>query len=165
MKRKITGWFLIMLMTVFTVTANANLHYCLCNDAVVLGDCICEQPDTSSQNVPSTSPVNTNQCCESCHTNTDDTTTPTPSASKPECLSGKANCLINLSLSMGDFVLTVADQLNTEANSNLLDDQRSKIETPVPHVLTTGIGNQRGSPPASLRSSVPIYIRDSVYRL
>ena len=166
MKRKLTGWFLIMLMTVFTVTANSNLHYCLCKDAVVLGDCICEQPDSSLQSPPSISPISTKQCCKSCNLNTTDTP-PTPSASGNQCVSGNGNCLINLSLNLGEFVLTVTDQPNTEtsSNSNLPGYQASRNNTPSPLVLTSGIGNQRGSPPASQRSNLPIYIRDSVYRL
>lgn len=159
MKRIVTGWILIMLMAVFTVTANSSLRYCLCDKAVFIGDCVCEQTNlcpATSHAKPVPSGCN---CCSHCLKKSN-------TAPPEDQLSIKCSCTINLSIPLNDFVIN-ADAFQT--------DNISKPYTPIiqaqqdftvpTEILARGAYATRGSPPSLIKSDVPIYIRDSVYRL
>ena len=163
MKRKITGWFLFLLMAVFTVTAHSSLRYCLCNDAVVIGDCLCDQTNLSPQkDQPSeTAKHDACSCCSSC-----ELAEPT-TASRDDDISFNCDCMLDLLIQLDDFVLTASVPFDAKVDSTIdVPFYRSHQDHPTPSViLASGICAPRGSPPLFNRLNVPIYLRDSVYRL
>lgn len=163
MKRKLSGWFLFLLMAVFIVTAHSSLRYCLCNDAVVLGDCLCDQANLSPQeDQPSgTGKHDTCDCCGSCE----------QIEFNPESLykdvSFNCDCMVYLLIQLDDFVLKTDVPFDVKIDSKIsVALYRTHQDYPTPSViLASGICAPRGSPPLFNRLNVPIYLRDSVYRL
>jgi hypothetical protein len=161
MKRIFTGWILIMLMAVFTVTANSSLRYCLCDKAVFLGecDCVCVRTNLCPAACPANPAPSECNCCGHCSENSN-------SAPPEDHLSIKCSCTINLSIPLNDFVIN-ADTFQTE---NISKPHTPIIEAQQDFTVPTEILARcayatRGSPPSLTRTDVPIYIRDSVYRL
>jgi hypothetical protein len=163
MKRKLTGWFLFLLMAVFTVTANASLRYCLCNDAVVLGDCLCEQNNSSPQEDQQsvTNEHNVCSCCSSCEQIESNT------KFLDKDISFNCDCMVDLLIQLDDFVLTTDNQFDAKIDAKIsVALYRTNQDHPTPSViLASGICAPRGSPPLFNRLNVPIYLRDCVYRL
>ena len=147
-----------MLLAAVTVTANSSLSYCLCDNAVFIGDCPCDQAKVSPSKTKESRSCN---CCINAHSNEQTTLL------SDHNFCADSDCMINLSLQLNDFVSNAHDILHGE--------NQSKPSTPIEHnqqeflaplvILPCGNYTSRGSSPSSHRLNVPIYIRDSVYRL
>ncbi len=161
MNRIITGWVLILLMTVFTVTAHSSLRYCVCEDVIVLGDCRCEETIDSSVAPCVQSCCDSSDCYESQEQETD------PQLSSAYLNSLCHGCLIDLSLHLNDFVINADDSFRSEIHCKMIPLHPQNHSTfSAPSALSeSGMYSMRGSPPAIERHRLPLYIRDSVYRL
>lgn len=159
MKRKVTGWFLFMLMTVFTVTAHTNLRYCLCANAITIGECGCDLDHISALDDQQSTSCD---CCNSC----EQTESKTESLDQNRCLD--SDCMVDLIFQLDHFVLSSGDPLlNTRLDSEVIQPLYGNyIDHSIQSViLTSAICAPRGSPPPNNRLNVPIYLRDSVYRI
>ena len=163
MKRIITGWFLIMLMAVFTVTAHSSLRYCLCNNAVVLGDCLRDQTQlTPRENKQSVAEErDACRCCDANQLMESDT------ESIHESISCDSDCIVDILIQLDDFVIKAGGKFDTEMDSKVKVFTYGRHQNPTAQEVTlaNSICPPRGSPQIFNRHSVPIYLRDSVFRL
>jgi hypothetical protein len=152
MYRKLTALFLICLMAVASATSQAGLRYCLCLHTVFVGDCGCSEL-VSVGNCPRAS---ADSCgCSGCSQNEE------VAAEISLC----NDCSVDLSLKLDDYTSAEGKQLISKSSFASLGfvspSNATGFLVPARRISVHGT---RGSPPPFLAvSSVPLFVRHSVF--
>lgn len=145
MYKKWTGAFLFCVMTMVVALEIPAFKYCLCSESFLLDDCACELVESESAEASSDL-----GCCSEANY--------TPSNA---CKNGgnKQNCTLILSLDLGDYYQGVGFDFSPTKAMDVAMNMPSICTIDSAYKKIIGHGHLL-PPPAS---SLPIYVRNSVY--
>lgn len=162
MARKLTAIVLFSLMVVVTATSHSAVRYCLCQEALFVGDCACHpsiSPD--STDACSATSAGDNDCCSECPEKDSE-----EGESKKEAQTFQSHdCSIVLFIEIDQFTISEAPgPSKKQPTSSFL------INSPGPETalsisdLNRSLNGTRGPPPLlAMTPSVPLFLRHSVF--
>lgn len=142
MIRKLTGLFLLCVMTTVLALEHPALKYCLCEEEFLIDDCVC----------PAELVVNVDTCCGE--------------QAAPECKTHGVtdDCIVSLEMDLGDFVHLSEFKLSERSDYEVFIPVLNFAEDfMLSEWLLADLPDIRGSPEPPPPSVVPLYVRHSVY--
>lgn len=161
MFKKFAAVIQLTLMFVVVATSQPSLSYCLCADEFYLGDCVCHVNVTDAD---ASSKGCSEGCCSHSTKEASDSNEPTKLALHTQPCT---NCLVDLSLSVDDFILASVESAKKNDTTLLTHGIIHSVNSlATKSTFSASIHAIRGSPP-SIRNghSVPLFVRHSAFLL